>query len=117
MGLFTGTGMKEYKAIAAKNKGKVAILFETRNGKGSPETRLVFIVDTPRKYTIKMNELKCFFETAFDEKFPVRDEFTYCKYSPIDEEFALSADFIKIKNSGDEIKIRKTPYYAGFLDR
>ena len=117
MGLFIGNGMKEYKAIAAKNNGKVAILFETRNGKSSSETRLVFIVDTPRKYSIKMNELKCFFESAFDAKFPVRDEFTYCKYSPIDEKFILSADFIKIMNSGEEIKIRKTPYYAGFLDR
>jgi len=117
MGFFRGKGLKEYKAIAAKNKGKVAILFETRNGKSSAETRLVFIVDTPRKYTIKMNELKCFFESAFDAKFPVRDEFTYCKFRPIDEVFALSGDFIKIMSSGDEIKIRKTPYYAGFLDR
>ncbi|MCL2155251.1 MAG: hypothetical protein FWH53_06275 [Leptospirales bacterium] len=116
MGFFIGKGIKEYKAIAAKNKGKVAILLETRNGKKSPETRLVFIVNTPRKYSIKIHELKCFFESAFDEKFPVRDEFTYCRYSPIDEEFTLSDDFIKLANSGNEIRIRKVPYYAGLLD-
>jgi len=117
MGLFRGKGVKEYNAIAAKNKGRVAILFETRNGRKSPETRLVFLVDTPRKYTIKMNELKVFFESAFDAKFPVKDASTYCKFMPIDEEFAVFDDFIKVKSSGDEIKIRKVPYYAGFLDR
>jgi hypothetical protein len=117
MGFFSGKGIKEYKAIAAKNKGKVAILLETRNGEKSLETRLVFIVDTPRKYSIKIHELECFFESAFDEKFPVRDEFTYCKFRPIDEEFALFDDFIRLTNSGDEIKIRKVPYYSGLLDR
>ena len=116
MGFFRGKGIKEYKAIAAKNNGKVAILFETRNGPKSPETRLAFIVDTPRKYSIKIHELMCFFESAFDEKFPVRDEFTYCKYRPIDEEFTLFDNYIKLAASGDEIRIRKTPYYAGFLD-
>ncbi|MCL1832952.1 MAG: hypothetical protein FWG49_00460 [Leptospirales bacterium] len=117
MGFFRGVGVKEYKAIAAKNSGKVAILLETRNGKKSHETRLVFITDTPRKYSIKINELKCFFESAFDEKFPVKDEFTYCKFRPINEEFTLFDDFIKVKSSGDEIMIRKVPYYSGFLDR
>jgi len=116
MGFFRGPGVKEYKAIAAKNNGKVAILLETRNGKRSQETRLVFIVDTPRKYSIKMHELKVFFESAFDAKFPARDEFTYCKFSPLDEEFILSDDFIQVKSSKEEIKIKKVPYYSGLLD-
>jgi hypothetical protein len=117
MGFFRGKGMKEYKAIAERNYGKVAILLETRNGKSSPETRLVFIVDTPRKYSIKMHELKCFFESAFDAKFPVRDEFTYCRYRPIDDEFKLFDDYIRLESSKDEIRIKKVPYYAGLLDR
>ncbi len=117
MGFFRSTGIKEYKAIAAKNNGKTAILLETRNGKGSPETRLVMIVKTPRQYTIKMHELMVFFEKAFDAKFPVKNEFTYCKYRPIDEEFELNEDFIKLKSTGEEIRIKKVPYYAGLLDR
>ncbi|HNX23862.1 MAG TPA: hypothetical protein PKG60_07410 [Spirochaetota bacterium] len=117
MGFFRAKGIKEYRAIAAKNNGKVAILLETRNGKKSPETRLVIIVSTPRQYSIKLNELKVFFEKAFDAKYPVRDEFTYCNYRPVDEEFELSEDFIKLKSSGEKILIKKVPYYAGLLDR
>jgi len=117
MGFFKAKGIKEYKVIAAKNNGKVAILLETRNGKKSTESRLVILVNTPRQYSIKLNELKVFFENAFDAKFPVKDEFTYCKYRPIDEEFELSEDFIKLKSSGDQIRIKKVPYYAGLLDR
>jgi hypothetical protein len=117
MGFFRGVGVKEYKAISAKNNGKTAILLETRNGKRSNEIRLVIIVDTPRKYSIKMNELKCFFESAFDAKFPKRDEFIYCRYRPIDEEFVLFDDFLKVKSSGEKIMIKKVPYYAGLLDR
>lgn len=117
MGFFTGKGTKDYKAIASKNNGKVAILLETRNGKKSPATKLVMIVKTPRQYTIKMNELKVFFETAFDAKFPERGAFTYCRYRPIDQEFELAEDFIKLKSSGEEITIKKVPYYSGLLDR
>jgi len=117
MGLFRGKGIKEYKAIAAKNNGKVAILLETRNGMKSPETKLVMIVKTPGQYTIKMNELKVFFETAFDAKFPEKGEFTYCRYRPVDQEFELAEDFIKLKNSGEMIEIKKVPYYSGLLDR
>ncbi len=117
MGFFRAKGIKEYKAIAAKNNGKVAILLETRNGSASPETRLVMIVKTPRQYTIKLHELMVFFEKAFDAKFPVRDEFTFCKYRPIDEAFEIYDDFIKLKSSGEEIQIKKVPYYAGLLDR
>jgi len=100
MGFFRGKEIMEYQAIAAKNNGKVAILLETRNGKKSPETRLVIIVNTSRQYSIKINELKVFFEAAFDQKFPQRDEFIYCNYRPVDEEFELSEDFIKLKKSG-----------------
>lgn len=117
MGFFRGYGIKEYKSIAEKNNGRVAILLETRNGKKSPETRLVLIVKTPRQYSIKLNEIKVFFESAFDAKFPVRDEFVYCKYRPIDEEFVLNDDYIKLKNSGEEIAIKKVSYYSGLLDR
>lgn len=117
MGFFRAKGIKEYEAIAAKNNGKVAILLETRNGKKSPETRLAIIVKSPRQYSIKLNELRVFFETAFDAKFPARNEFIYCNYRPVDEEFELSEDFIKLKSSGQEIRIKKVPYYAGLLDR
>jgi hypothetical protein len=75
------------------------------------------IVNAPRQYSIKLNELKVFFENAFDAKFPGRDEYTYCRYSPVDQEFELNEDFIKLKNSGEEIVIKKVPYYAGLLDR
>jgi hypothetical protein len=117
MGFFRSKGIKEYEALAVKNNGKVAILLETRNGKKSPATKLVMIVKTPRQYSIKMNELKVFFESAFDAKFPVKDEFIYCRYSPLDQEFDLSEDFIKLKKSGEEIQIKKVPYYSGLLDR
>jgi len=117
MGFFRAKGIKEYEAIASKNKGKVAILLETRNGKKSPETKLVMIVSAPRQYSIKLNELRVFFETAFDAKFPVKDEFTYCRYRPIDEEFELNEDFIKLKSSSEKILIKKVPYYSGLLDR
>jgi hypothetical protein len=117
MGFFRAKGIKEYEAIAAKNHGRTAILLETRNGKNSPETRLVMIVKTPRQYSIKLHELAVFFESAFDSKFPVKDEYTYCRYRPINEEFELTEDFIKLKNSGDEIQIKKVPYYAGLLDK
>jgi len=117
MGFFRANGIKEYKAVAAKNNNKVAILLETRNGEKSPATKLVIIVKTPRQYSIKLNELKIFFENAFDEKFPLRNESIYCRYCPVDEEFELAADFIKLKISGEEIAIKKVPYYAGLLDR
>ena len=117
MGFFRAKGIKEYEAIAAKNNGRVAILLETRNGNASAETRVVIIVKSPRQYMIKMHELKVFFENAFDEKFPLKGEFTYCKYRPIDEEFELSEDYIKLKSSADEIRIKKVPYYSGLLDR
>jgi len=117
MGFFRSDGIKEYRAIAAKNNGKVAILLETRNGEASPETRLVMIVKTPRQYTIKMHEIMVFFEKAFDTKFAKKNEFTYCRYRPIDEEFELNEDIIKLKSSGEEIQIKKVPYYAGLLDR
>lgn len=117
MGFFRAKGIKEYEAIAAKNNGKVAILLETRNGSTSPETRLVMIVNRPRQYIIKLHELKVFFENAFDAKFPQRDEFKYCRYRPVDEEFELKEDHIKLKKSGEEIRIKKVPYYAGLLDR
>ncbi len=117
MGFFRAKGIKEYEAIAAKNNGKVAILLETRNGDKSPATKLVMMVGTPRQYSIKLNELKVFFENAFDEKFPVKNETTYCRYSPVDEEFELAEDFIKLKSTGEEIVIKKVPYYAGLLDR
>lgn len=117
MGFFKAKGIQEYKSIASKNNGKVAILLETRNGDKSPATKLVMMVNTPRQYSIKMNELKVFFENAFDEKFPVRSESVYCRYRPVDEEFEISEDFIKLKSSGEEIVIKKVPYYAGLLDR
>jgi hypothetical protein len=117
MGFFRAKGIKEYEAIAAKNNGKAAILLETRNGKKSPESRVVIIVKTARQYSIKLNELKVFFENVFDAKFPDRDEFVYCNYRPIDEEFELSEDFITLKKSGDKILIKKVPYYSGLLDR
>jgi len=77
----------------------------------------VMIVRSPRQYTIRMNELKVFFETAFDAKFPKRSEFTYCRYRPIDQEFELTEDYIKLKSSGEEVKIKKVSYYSGLLDR
>ncbi len=117
MGLFRASGIKEYEAVAAKNGGRVAILLETRNGVHSPETRLVIIVNSPRKYSIKMHELKMFFERAFDEKFPEKDEFTYCRYMPLDEVFDLFDDYIMLKSSGERIVIKKVPYYTGLLDR
>lgn len=117
MGFFRAKGIREYKAMAEKNSGRVAILLETRNGSASPETKLAIIVKSPRQYIIKMHELKVFFENAFDAKFPVRSEFTYCKYRPLDEEFEFSEDFIRIKSSAEKIRIIKVPYYTGLLDR
>lgn len=117
MGFFKAKGIKEYKAIAAKNSGKVAILLETRNGKKSEETKLVIMVNTPRQYSIKLNELRVFFENAFDAKFPEKDGYTYCRYSPVNEEFELNEDFIMLKSTGEKIIIKKVPYYSGLLDR
>jgi hypothetical protein len=62
-----------------------------------------------------MNELK-YFEKSFTEKFPQRDEHTYFRFTPIDEEFHLWNDDIKVKSRGKTIRIKKVPYYTGLLD-
>lgn len=116
MGFFRAEGIKEYKAIASKNSGNVAIILETRNGAKSPVVELAVMATTPRQFAIKMNELK-YFEKAFREKFPEKDEHTYCKFGPINEEFHLGEDEIKVKSSGKSITIKKVPYYTGLLDR
>lgn len=116
MGFFRAEGIKEYRAIASKNSGKVAIILETRNGKKSPAVELAVMAATPRQFAIKMNELK-YFEKAFIDKFPERDEHTYCRFAPINEEFHLGEDEINVKSSGKSITIKKVPYYTGLLDR
>ncbi len=116
MGFFRADGIKEYRAIAAKNSGSVAILLETRNGKNSPVAELAVLVDKPRQFTIRMNELK-FFERAFNEKFLKKDKYTYCRYAAIDEEFEIFENYIKLKESGRQIVIKKVSYYDGLLDR
>ncbi len=116
MGFFRADGIKEYKAIATKNNGNVAIILQTRNGEKSPATELAVIANTPRQFVIRMNELK-YFEKAFKEKFSVNDEHTYCKFGPLDEEFQLTENEIKVKSSGKSIVIKKVSYYTGLLDR
>lgn len=116
MGFFRAKGIKEYEAIAAKNSGRVAVFLETRNGEKSPATKLAVIVNKPRQFSIRMNELK-FFEKSFDAKFPQKDEFTYCRFAPLDEEFEIFENYIKLKKSGKEITIKKVSYYEGLLDR
>ena len=116
MGFFRADGIKEYKAVALKNNGNVAIILETRNGKKSPAVVLAVMATSPRQFAIKMNELK-YFEKAFIEKFPQRDEHTYCRFGPINEEFHIDDDEIKVKSSGKAITIKKVPYYTGLLDR
>jgi hypothetical protein len=116
MGFFWADGIKEYRAIASINSGRVAILLETRNGKNSPAEELAVIVDKPRQFSIRMNELK-FFKKAFNNKFPQKDECTYCKFAPVNEEFDISDDFIKLKKTGRQIPIKKVSYYEGLLDR
>lgn len=116
MGFFRADGIKEYRAIAAKNSGPVAILLEARNGKNSPGAELAVLVNKPRQFVIRMNELK-FFEKAFNAKFSKKDKYTYCKFAPVNEEFSIFDDFIKLKESGKEIIIKKVSYYEGLLDR
>src|SRR5208337_2843601 len=116
MSLFRAKGIKEYQRIAAKNGGIAALLLETRNGKNSRETKLVMIVNSPRQFLIKKNEFIIFFGRAFDEKFPVKDKYTYYRYRPVDEKFELGEDFIKLRSSGEKIRIKKVPYYLGLLD-
>lgn len=116
MGFFRAEGIKEYKEIASKNSGNVAIILETRNGKKSPAVELAVIANTPRQFAIRMNELK-YFEKDFKEKFTQSDEYTYCRFAPVNEEFHLTEDEIRIKSSGKTIKIKKVTYYTGLLDR
>ncbi len=116
MGFFKAEGLKEYEDIAAMNDGTVAIILETRNGKKSPHVKLAVLVDKPRKYSIKMNELK-FFEKAFDAKFPKRSESTYCRFEPLKERFEILDDVIRTKESGEDILIKKVTFYEGLLDR
>lgn len=116
MGFFRADGIKEYEAIAAKNSGRVAVFLETRNGSKSPAVELAILVGRPRQYSIRMNELK-FFEKSFDAKFSQKDDFTYCRFAPIDEEFEIFDDYIKLKKSGKEIPVKKVSYYEGLLDR
>lgn len=116
MGFFRAEGIKEYNAVASRNSGNVAIILETRNGKKSPAVELAIMASTPRQFAIKMNELK-YFEKSFVEKFPERDEHTYCRFAPLNEEFHLAEDEIKLKSSGRSITIKKVPYYTGLLDR
>jgi len=116
MGLFRAPGIKEYRRIADKNIGRTAIVIVTRNGRISPETRLALIVESPRQFTIKMNELK-FFRKSFLAKYPVEDEFTYCRFFPYDGVFQLDPDSITLVATGERIMIKKVPYYEGLLDR
>jgi len=116
MGFFRAEGIKEYRAVASKNNGNVAIILQTRNGKKSPETEVAVMANTPRQFSIRMNELK-YFERAFNEKFPVSDEYTYCRFNPLDEEFHLDEDKITVKSSGRSIVLKKVSYYTGLLDR
>ena len=116
MGLFSSPGMKEYKRIAGLNIGRTAIIIVTRNGRKSPETRLALVVETPRQYTIKMNELQ-FFYRSFFKRYPVEDEYTYCRFFPYEGVFELGPDSIKLRSTGESIMIKKVPYYEGLLDR
>ncbi|HOK01512.1 MAG TPA: hypothetical protein PKX79_02525 [Spirochaetota bacterium] len=115
MGFFVAQGMKEYKEIASKNNGKVAIILQTRNGKKSPAVELAILASSPREFSIKMNELK-YFEKAFKEKFEKQDTFTYCRFFPLNEKFDfVDDDYIAV--DGRNIKIKKVPYYTGLLDK
>lgn len=116
MGFFIAPGMKEYKRIAGKNIGRTAIILVTRNGRKSPETRFALVVETPRQFTIRMNELK-FFYKSFSAKFPVEDDYTYCRFFPYDGVFELGPDSIRLRSTGESIMIKKVPYYEGLLDR
>ncbi len=116
MEFFRAPGMKEYKRIAAKNIGRTAIILVTRNGRNSPETRFALVVDTPRQFTIRMNELR-FFYKSFAAKFPVEDDYTYCRFFPYDGVFELNPDTIKLRSTGESIMIKRVPYYEGLLDR
>lgn len=116
MGIFQATGMKEYKRIADKNLGRTAIILVTRNGRKSTEARYAVVVEKPRQYLIKINELK-FFYKSFSAKFPVEDEFTYCRFFPYDGVFELGPESIKLRSTGETIMIKKVSYYEGLLDR
>ncbi len=112
MTLFMSKEKKYFKELAAINQGKVAIVFETRKGKGSNQRESAFVVDTPRGFAIKMNELMMV-SRSFKEKYSV-DKDTYFKYCPIEENFTLEEDFIILKGE-KKVSLRKVPFYDSYL--
>ncbi len=113
--IFRRPGMKEYKQIADKNNGTVAILFELKKNKDAAPIKKVVMTNNHRGFTIKTNELKRV-KSSFDSMYETSAD-TYCKFAPVDEEFDLTEDNIRLKKSGEIIDIKKVPYYDGLLAR
>jgi hypothetical protein len=114
MGLFRSREYKEYIKLAAVNNGSVAIMLETRKGKKEKAVRAAFIVDTPKGFAIKMNELMMV-NISFRKNFPVQDEYTYFRYAPVQEKFNAADNMLSLDSMTGKIKIRTVPYYDCFL--
>jgi len=116
MSIFRATGMKEFKKIAAINNGRVAILMETKFSTKKNNLKYVWIVQKPRQFSIKMNELKMVnksFNKIHGEQSPER----YFRFKPLGQKFEIFEDRIRLIESGEEIMIKTVPYYDTYLDK
>ncbi len=111
MTLFRSREKKEFIELASINEGRVAIILETQNGAGNPKKEAGFLVDSPRGYAIKMNELMMV-RRSFNEKFSP-DESTCFNYFPVKEKFTLQNDHIVIGER--KVMLRKVPFYDSYL--
>jgi len=114
MGFFRSREYTEYMKLAAVNNGVVAITLETRRGKEEKAVRAAFIVDTPKGFAIKMNELMMV-NISFRKNFPVQDEYTYFRYAPVQEKFKAADNTLSLDSMPEKIKIRTVPYYDCYL--
>jgi len=106
MGLFTPVGYKEYKRLAKINDGAIALLMKTKRKKISNE--FVFIVEKPKQFSIKMNELKMV-QQSFKRENEISDE-CYFNFYPLEENFTLKNNEITL-DDGSTYSVRGVPFY------
>lgn len=112
MSLFMSNRKKYYNELAKINDGKVAIVYKTRKGKNSTLRESAFIVETPRGFAIKMNELMMV-RRSFQEKFSDKRE-GFFDYGPVTEKFKIEEDHILLA-SEKKISLRRVPFYDSYL--
>ncbi len=112
MSFLSPVGFKEYKRLSQVNEGSVALLMKTKRLQRFQES--VFIVNKPRQFSVKMNELKMV-SLSFGKENKVSDE-CFFEFHPLEEKFTLAANEI-ITKSGKAYSIRNVPFYDSFIGK